>query len=91
MSATSTHRGQRRRVAVVGAGVAGLTAGYLLQRDYDVTLYESEPRLGDDLRVEIARLRDHHTVFRLQGIRRWLRRLPVAPRPPAPVQEGVQP
>ena len=54
MSATSTHRGQRRRVAVVGAGVAGLTASYLLQRDDDVTLYESEPRLGDDLRVEIA-------------------------------------
>jgi len=43
MSAT---RGQRRRVAVVGAGVAGLTAGYLLQRAYDVTLYEAEPRLG---------------------------------------------
>ncbi len=36
----------RHRVAVVGAGVAGLTAGYLLQRHYDVTLFESEPRLG---------------------------------------------
>ena len=36
----------RRRVAVVGAGVAGLTAAYLLQRAYDVTLYEAEPRLG---------------------------------------------
>jgi uncharacterized protein len=36
----------RKSVAVVGAGVSGLTAAYLLQRDYDVTLYESEPRLG---------------------------------------------
>jgi predicted NAD/FAD-binding protein len=36
----------RRRVAVVGAGVAGLTAAYVLQRECDVTLYESEPRLG---------------------------------------------
>jgi uncharacterized protein len=36
----------RRRVAVVGAGVAGLTAAYVLQRDCDVTLYEAEPRLG---------------------------------------------
>ena len=35
-----------RRVAVVGAGVAGLTAAYVLQRDCDVTLYEAEPRLG---------------------------------------------
>ena len=32
-------------VAAVGAGVAGLTAGYLFQ-PYDVTLYEAEPRLG---------------------------------------------
>jgi predicted NAD/FAD-binding protein len=36
----------RPRVAVVGAGVAGLTAAYLLQRAYDVTLYEADDRLG---------------------------------------------
>jgi uncharacterized protein len=36
----------RPRVAVIGAGVAGLTAAYLLQRSSDVTLYEAEPRLG---------------------------------------------
>jgi len=36
----------RRRVAVVGGGVAGLTAAYVLQRECDVTLYEAEPRLG---------------------------------------------
>ncbi|ALG14942.1 amine oxidase [Kibdelosporangium phytohabitans] len=34
------------RVAVIGAGVAGLTAAYLLQRRYDVILFESESRLG---------------------------------------------
>jgi DUF1365 family protein len=28
-------------------------------------------------------------LIRLQGIRLWLRRLPLVPRPPAPVQEGV--
>jgi predicted NAD/FAD-binding protein len=37
---------RRRRVAVVGAGVSGLTAAYVLQRKCDVTLYESESRLG---------------------------------------------
>lgn len=36
----------RRSVAVVGAGVAGLTAAHLLQRTCDVTLFEAEDRLG---------------------------------------------
>ena len=37
---------ERPRAAVVGSGVAGLTAAYLLQRAYDVTLYEADDRLG---------------------------------------------
>lgn len=36
----------RERVAVVGAGVAGLTSAYVLSRHHDVTLLEAEPRLG---------------------------------------------
>ncbi|MEV6202615.1 FAD-dependent oxidoreductase [Streptomyces sp. NPDC051771] len=35
-----------RSVAVVGAGVAGLTAAHLLSRTHQVVLYESENRLG---------------------------------------------
>lgn len=35
-----------RRVAVVGSGIAGLSAAWLLSSKHDVTLYESEPRLG---------------------------------------------
>lgn len=35
-----------RRVAVVGSGIAGLSAAWLLSSKLDVTLYESEPRLG---------------------------------------------
>jgi predicted NAD/FAD-binding protein len=33
-------------VAVVGAGISGLTAAYLLQRDHHVTLFEAQDRLG---------------------------------------------
>jgi predicted NAD/FAD-binding protein len=36
----------RPRAAVVGSGVAGLTAAYILQRSYDVTLFEADQRLG---------------------------------------------
>ena len=36
----------RPTAAVVGSGVAGLTAAYLLQRTHDVTLFEVDDRLG---------------------------------------------
>lgn len=38
--------GQQRRTAVIGSGVAGLTAGYVLRRRDRVTLYEADDRLG---------------------------------------------
>jgi uncharacterized protein len=34
------------RVAVVGSGIAGLGAGYVLSRSHDVTLFEQDRRLG---------------------------------------------
>ncbi|HKY14235.1 MAG TPA: FAD-dependent oxidoreductase [Microthrixaceae bacterium] len=42
----SGDRSGRRRVAVVGSGVAGLTAAHVLQRSHDVTLFEADDRLG---------------------------------------------
>jgi uncharacterized protein len=36
----------RRRIAVVGSGIAGLTAAYVLSRRDDVTLFEADDRLG---------------------------------------------
>ena len=36
----------RRRIAVVGSGVAGLTAAHVLGRHHQVSLYEREPRFG---------------------------------------------
>ncbi len=43
---TASSGGQRATAAVVGGGVAGLTAAYVLAAEYDVTLYESDDRLG---------------------------------------------
>ena len=45
MSATSPSR-PPRRLAVVGSGVAGLTAAYVASRSAHVTLYEADDRLG---------------------------------------------
>lgn len=41
-----TGRRSRDEVAVIGAGVAGLTAAYLLRQVWRVTLYEADTRLG---------------------------------------------
>lgn len=35
-----------QRIGVIGSGVAGLTAAYLLQRSYEVLLFEADDRLG---------------------------------------------
>ena len=37
---------QAGKVAVVGSGIAGLSAAWLLSRRYEVTLFESQDRLG---------------------------------------------
>lgn len=38
--------GERPTVAVIGAGISGLTSSYLLRRTHEVTVFEREPRLG---------------------------------------------
>ncbi|MBZ4017777.1 NAD(P)/FAD-dependent oxidoreductase [Streptomyces purpurogeneiscleroticus] len=39
-------RDRRRRTAVVGSGIAGLTSAYIVNQDHEVTLYEADGRLG---------------------------------------------
>jgi hypothetical protein len=37
---------RRQRIAIVGAGISGLSAAWLLSQAHDVTVYEAEARLG---------------------------------------------
>ncbi|HVP85177.1 MAG TPA: FAD-dependent oxidoreductase [Rhizomicrobium sp.] len=39
------------KIAVIGTGIAGLSAAYLLNRSYEVTVYEKEARLGGHSRT----------------------------------------
>src|SRR5689334_19694773 len=48
--------------AVVGSGVAGLTAAYLLQRRYEVTLFEADDRLGGHAHTHELPTDDGRTV-----------------------------
>ena len=52
----------RPKAAVVGSGVSGLTAAYLLQRRFDVTLYEADGRLGGHAHTREIPVRDGRLV-----------------------------
>ncbi len=41
----------RKRIAVVGSGIAGMSAAWLLAQAHDVVLYEHAPRLGGHTRT----------------------------------------
>ncbi len=36
----------KKKIAIIGGGIAGLTAAYLLNRKHDITLFEKDDRLG---------------------------------------------
>jgi predicted NAD/FAD-binding protein len=52
----------RKRIAVIGAGISGMSAAYRLAADHEVTLYESEGRIGGHARTRQAGPRGDQVV-----------------------------
>ena len=44
--ATTDRPAARKRIAVVGSGIAGLSCAWLMSRSHDVTLFEADDRVG---------------------------------------------
>ncbi|MEM6372044.1 MAG: FAD-dependent oxidoreductase [Pseudomonadota bacterium] len=44
----------RKRIAVIGGGISGMGAAYMLSADHNVTVFEAEPRLGGHARTIMA-------------------------------------
>jgi len=49
-----TNGGHQRRIAVIGAGISGMSAAHELAKDNHVVLFETEQRLGGHARTRMA-------------------------------------
>lgn len=47
-----THMPQK--IAIIGGGISGMSAAWMLARYHDVTLFESAPKLGGHARTVVA-------------------------------------
>jgi uncharacterized protein len=53
----------KRRIAIVGSGISGLTAGYLLHQHHEIQLFEAAPVLGGHTAtVDISQDGDTHAI-----------------------------
>ncbi len=50
----------RQRIAIIGTGISGLTAGYLLHEKYDITVYEANDYIGGHTNTEDVNVNGRH-------------------------------
>ncbi|MGC3937735.1 NAD(P)/FAD-dependent oxidoreductase [Roseobacter sp. EG26] len=50
----SGRHGKPLRIAVIGGGISGMAAAYMMSKEHQVTLFEAEPRLGGHARTVVA-------------------------------------
>ena len=50
------------KIAVIGGGISGMAAAYLLSENHRVILYEAEPRFGGHARTVMAGIRGDQPV-----------------------------
>ena len=55
-------QGPRRKIAIIGAGISGLSSAYYLSAYHDVTVYESASRLGGHARTVVAGMNNDQPV-----------------------------
>lgn len=69
----------KERIAIIGGGVSGLMAGYLLHEKYDVTLYEKTGRIGGNAYTYLSRSGEEVDIavaaFGLSGYKHFYRLL----------------
>jgi predicted NAD/FAD-binding protein len=80
-----------QRIAIIGAGIAGLTCAHVLRRRHDITLFEAEDRVGghvNTVRVDLTDETHHvdtgfivHNDRNYPGFQRLLDQLGVATQP----------
>ena len=79
-----------RRIAVIGGGVSGLTAGYVLSRTDHVTLFEAGRRLGGHAGTHlVGPVSQRHAYLLRTDTHAWLPVSDCVPQP-QPGREGRQ-
>ena len=58
----------KKKIAVIGSGIAGLTSAYFLQNDFEVTLFEKNDYLGGHANTRTVKDSQIKILISIQGL-----------------------